>query len=116
MQGIQSSRNLMDICCPRCGGLAEPAGHEDARAFYRCPTCDRIWAAYISAVAREGRATEGVGIPPDDADLAPLLDAILRTVPEPLGDPDEPLQALVTNLDASEYLGRLAIGRVVRGM
>jgi CheY-like chemotaxis protein len=42
----------MDICCPRCGGLAEPAGHEDARAFYRCPTCDRIWAAYISAAAQ----------------------------------------------------------------
>jgi GTP-binding protein len=69
----------------------------------------------VSAVAREGRAMDGVGIPPDDADLSPLLDAILRTVPEPLGDPRAPLQALVTNLDASDYLGRLAIGRVVRG-
>jgi CheY-like chemotaxis protein len=44
----------MDICCPRCGGLAEPAGHEDARAFYRCPTCDRVWATHISPMA--GRA------------------------------------------------------------
>jgi GTP-binding protein len=69
----------------------------------------------ISAVAREGRAMVGVGIPPADADLAPLLDAVLHTVPEPMGDPGAPLQALVTNLDASDYLGRLAIGRVVRG-
>ncbi len=69
----------------------------------------------ISAIAREGRACEGVGIPTPDADLAPLLDAVLHTVPAPIGDPSAPLQALVTNLDASDYLGRLAIGRVVRG-
>jgi GTP-binding protein len=69
----------------------------------------------ISAVARDGRACEGIGIPPPDADLAPLLDAVLHTVPAPIGDPAAPLQALVTNLDASEYVGRLAIGRVMRG-
>ena len=69
----------------------------------------------ISTVAREGRAREGVGLPAVDADLAPLLDAVLRTVPAPIGDPDAPLQALVTNLDGSAYLGRLAIGRIVRG-
>src|SRR5437016_1683188 len=44
-----------------------------------------------------------------------LPDAVLRTVPAPIGDPGAPLQALVTNLDASEYLGRLAVGRIVRG-
>ena len=69
----------------------------------------------VSAVARDGRAIEGVKVPPDDADLAPLLDAVLHTVPAPMGDPSAPLQALVTNLDASDYLGRLAVGRVVRG-
>ena len=47
--------------------------------------------------------------------LAPLLDAIVATIPAPSGDPTAPLQALVTNLDASDYLGRLAIGRVVSG-
>jgi CheY-like chemotaxis protein len=41
----------MNICCPRCGGLAEPAGHEDARAFFQCPTCARVWATHISASA-----------------------------------------------------------------
>ncbi|MDQ1373938.1 MAG: GTP-binding protein [Actinomycetota bacterium] len=69
----------------------------------------------ISAIAREGRACEGVGMPDADATLAPLLDAVLKTVLAPIGDPAAPLQALVTNLDASDYLGRLAIGRVMRG-
>ncbi|HYD09415.1 MAG TPA: GTP-binding protein, partial [Acidimicrobiales bacterium] len=69
----------------------------------------------ISAVAREGRAMVGVGMPAEDATLECLLDAVLHTVPGPIGDPNQPLQALVTNLDASEYLGRLAVGRVMRG-
>ena len=54
-------------------------------------------------------------MPDDDADLTPLFEAILATVPPPEGDPSAPLQAIVTNLDASDYLGRLAIGRVVHG-
>lgn len=69
----------------------------------------------ISTVAREGRAMPGIGIPGQDADLSPLLDAIVATIPAPAGDAEAPLQALVTNLDASDYLGRLAIGRVVQG-
>jgi len=69
----------------------------------------------ISTVARMGRALAGVGVPGEDADLSPLLDAIVESIPGPSGDPDAPLQALVTNLDASDYLGRLAIGRVVQG-
>jgi len=69
----------------------------------------------ISAVAREGKAMTGSGMPPDDADLSALMDAIVETIPGPSGDPDAPLQAIVTNLDASDYLGRLAIGRVVEG-
>ncbi|MCZ6518198.1 MAG: translational GTPase TypA [Actinobacteria bacterium] len=76
---------------------------------------EHIEFAVISSVAREGRAMSGIGIPDEDADLSPLLDAIVDTIPSPAGDPDAPLQALVTNLDASDYLGRLAIGRVVEG-
>ncbi|MHB8512078.1 MAG: translational GTPase TypA [Actinomycetota bacterium] len=68
-----------------------------------------------SAIAREGRACKDVGVPAQDATLDPLLDAILESIPAPTGDPLAPLQALVTNLDASDYLGRLAIGRVVEG-
>ena len=69
----------------------------------------------LSAVARDGRAMEGVGVPGPDADLTPLLNAIVHTVPAPIGDSAAPLQAIVTNLDASDYLGRLAVGRVIRG-
>ncbi len=69
----------------------------------------------LSAVAREGRSVKGIGMPGPEADLVPILDAILDTVPAPVADADAPLQALVTNLDASDYLGRLAVGRVVAG-
>ncbi len=69
----------------------------------------------ISCIAREGRAVPGVGNPGASDTLEPLLDAMIETVPPPAGDPSAPLQALVTNLDASDYLGRLAIGRVVSG-
>ena len=70
----------------------------------------------ISAVAREGRTMVGLGMPAQDADLSSLLDTILERIPAPGGDSSAPLQALVTNLDASEYLGRLAIGRVYQGV
>ena len=76
---------------------------------------DHIEFPIISTVARQGRAMNGMGIPDPEADLSTLLDAIVDTIPSPSGDPDAPLQALVTNLDASDYLGRLAIGRVAQG-
>jgi GTP-binding protein len=76
---------------------------------------DDIEFPIVSTVARDGKAVSGIGHPGPDDDLTALFEAILDTVPAPGGDPEGPLQALVTNLDASEYLGRLAIGRVVRG-
>ena len=47
--------------------------------------------------------------------LQPLFETILKHIPSPSGDPDNVLQLLVANLDYSEYLGRLAIGRVFNG-
>ena len=76
---------------------------------------DQLSFPVISAVAREGRAMKGIGMPAPDADLSVLLETIIATVPEPQVDPTAPLTALVTNLDASDYLGRLAIGRVHSG-
>ena len=70
----------------------------------------------ISAVARDGKSMKGIGMPAENADLVPLLDAILDTIPAPKADPSAPLQAVVANLDASDYLGRLAIGRVEAGV
>jgi GTP-binding protein len=69
----------------------------------------------ISAIARDGKAVTGIGMPGDSDDLTPLFEAIVNTVPAPKGDPTAPVQAIVTNLDASDYLGRLAIGRVMEG-
>src|ERR1700727_1276998 len=48
-------------------------------------------------------------------DLGPLMDLLLEHIPAPLHDPDHPFQALVTNLDASPYVGRLALCRVRHG-
>ena len=69
----------------------------------------------VSTIARQGRSIRGVAVPAATDDLSALLDTILEHIPAPSGDPAAPLQALVTNLDASDYLGRLAIGRVVEG-
>jgi GTP-binding protein len=53
--------------------------------------------------------------PIEEENLAPLLDLLLKRIPAPTYDPEHPLQALVTNLDASPYVGRLAICRVRHG-
>ena len=73
--------------------------------------------------ARAGRASmtrPNDGEMPDGDDMRPLFEAILKTIPAPRYDEDAPLQAHVTNLDASPYLGRLALcrvhsGRIARG-
>ena len=55
------------------------------------------------------------GTLPDNEDLEPLFDAILQHIPAPRFDDEHPLQAHVTNLDASPFLGRLALLRVFNG-
>ncbi len=67
----------------------------------------------VYAIARDGVA----GLSPDDMsdDLTPLFETIVDHVPAPSFDPESPLQAWVTNLDASPYVGRLAICRVMNG-
>ncbi len=68
--------------------------------------------------ARAGRASlnrPGDGELPDCDSLEPLFDTIRATVPAPSYDPAEPLRAQVTNLDASSYLGRIALCRVFSG-
>jgi GTP-binding protein len=63
--------------------------------------------------AREGTATTDLATP--GVDLRPLFDAVIARTPPPHGSPTAPLQALVANLDASDYVGRLAIGRIFNG-
>ncbi len=67
----------------------------------------------LYAVARDGQCTPDLDAPL--MDLRPLFDAILEAVPAPVGDPDAPLQALVTNVQPDPYRGPLAIGRIMQG-
>jgi GTP-binding protein len=80
---------------------------------------DQLDFPIVYCVARDGRASmdrpaDGAGLP-EGATLLPLLDLLVEHVPAPTHDPEAPLQALVTNLDASPYLGRLALCRVRNG-
>ena len=68
----------------------------------------------VYCVARSGKAALGPDALADD--LEPLFETLLATVPAPSYDPEHPLQALVTNLDASPYVGRLALCRVRHGV
>jgi GTP-binding protein len=63
--------------------------------------------------AKKGTASLGLGARGDD--LRPLFDAILEHAPPPMGSHEAPLQILVANLDSSDYLGRIAIGRIFNG-
>src|SRR5438067_2237065 len=64
----------------------------------------------IYASGRAGVATADMNIPAKD--LKPLYDAILHHVPTPDVDPAAPLQMLVVTLDYSDYVGRIAVGKV----
>jgi GTP-binding protein len=67
----------------------------------------------LYAVARDGTAS--TSLEEKGTSLKPLFEAIIERIPPPMGDPDGKLQMLVANLDASDYLGRLAIGRIFNG-
>jgi len=76
-------------------------------------TEDQLEFPVFCTDARKGLCREGVE--GEFTDLKPLFDEILASIPAPQGDPSEPLQMLITNLDWSDYLGRLAVGRIVGG-
>jgi len=63
--------------------------------------------------AKTGTASDDVKTP--GKDLQPLFEAILKHLPAPKGDPEGSLQLLIANLDHSDYLGRLGIGRIFNG-
>lgn len=67
----------------------------------------------LYAIGKLGQAKKELD--QEGRDLAPLFDTILEKVPEPAGDPDGPLQAIVCNTTHDEYVGRLAVGRIARG-
>ncbi|GAA3564002.1 translational GTPase TypA [Nonomuraea rosea] len=82
-------------------------------------TEEQIDFPIVYASAKAGRASlarPADGGMPDSEDLEPLFDIIKSTIPAPVYDPNAPLQAHVTNLDASSYLGRIALCRIHQGV
>ncbi len=69
----------------------------------------------IYCAARTGQASLAAHVTEKD-DLTPLFRAILEHIPAPEGDPSEPLQMLVSAIDYNDYVGRIGIGRVERGV
>ena len=76
-------------------------------------TDEQIEFPIVYADARSGIATHDPNVPGTNMD--PFFDVVLERVPPPSFDPDAPLRAHVTNLDASPYVGRIAICRVDSG-
>jgi GTP-binding protein len=74
---------------------------------------DQINFPVLYTNAKTGTATTDPAVPGEN--LQPLFEAIVKTTPASGGDPENPLQILVANLDYSDYLGRLAIARVFNG-
>jgi GTP-binding protein len=76
-------------------------------------THDQLDAPFLYTSSRAGTATTDLDKP--GTNLEPLFQAILDHVPEPTGDPEGPFQMLVSTLDFSSFIGRIAIGRIERG-
>ncbi len=74
---------------------------------------DQLDFPLIYASARAGIAKYHMD--DESSDLTPLFETILKYIPAPEGDPDAPLQIMTTTLDADDYLGKVAIGRIARG-
>jgi GTP-binding protein len=74
---------------------------------------DQLGFPVLYTNAKTGTATLDPAVPGED--LRPLFDALLAHIPDPGGDPDGVLQLLIANLDYSDYLGRLGIGRIFSG-
>jgi GTP-binding protein len=68
---------------------------------------------YIYTSAREGYATHDPAN--KGGDVRPLLDLVLEKIPGPVVRPDDPLQLMVTSLEWSRYVGRIATGRIAAG-
>ena len=67
----------------------------------------------IYASAKEGWATMDLSKP--NRNMKPVYEAIIHSIPAPKADPDKPLQMLVTSLEYSDYVGRVAVGKVFAG-
>ncbi len=76
-------------------------------------TDEQLDSPVVFASGRAGTSTLDWEHPTPD--LRPLFDTILEHIPAPVGDPDEPLQLLVSTIDYNDYVGRIGVGRIERG-
>src|SRR5262249_56722063 len=74
---------------------------------------DQIDFPVVYTNAKTGTATRDLAQP--GTDLTPLFDVLVEVTPAPRYEPGHPLQLLVTNLSANDYVGRMAVGRLVNG-
>ncbi len=74
---------------------------------------DQLDFPVVYCAARDGIAK--LDMADDSKTLVPLMDTLIREIPAPKGDADGPLQMMVTTLEADEYVGKVAIGRIIRG-
>ena len=74
---------------------------------------EQLDSPFLYCSGRDGTATRS----PDEegVDLTPLFETIVDYIPAPEGEPDEPLQLLVSSIDYNDYVGRIGIGRIERG-
>ncbi|BBZ12658.1 translational GTPase TypA [Mycobacterium branderi] len=93
--------------------VAADLDDEAAKAAEEALGLPTLYASGRAGVASTAQPADGQV--PDGDNLDPLFDVLLQHIPPPSGDPDAPLQALVTNLDASAFLGRLALVRIYNG-
>ncbi|NRD27138.1 translational GTPase TypA [Frigoribacterium sp. VKM Ac-2836] len=99
-----------DLLLGLASDLSEEVDDLDLDAILNVPV---VYASGRNGAASTNKPADGSL--PDNPDLEPLFDAILTHVPAPRYDDEHPLQAHVTNLDASPFLGRLALLRVFHG-
>ena len=74
---------------------------------------DQLDFPVIYATARDGIAK--LSMDDEGTNLEPLMEMIVKEIPAPHGDADGPLQMMVTTLEADDYVGKVAVGRVMRG-
>ncbi|MBQ7739083.1 MAG: translational GTPase TypA [Desulfovibrionaceae bacterium] len=74
---------------------------------------EQIEFPVLYAIGRDGVAMRSLD--EQGHDLSPLFETIISHIPGPVYDPDQPFQMLVADLDYSDYLGRLAVGRIIHG-
>ncbi len=107
---IEVEGEAQDLLLGLASDLADEVEDLDLDAILDVPV---VYASGRAGAASRNRPENGTL--PDNEDLEPLFEAILEHVPAPVYDDEHPLQAHVTNLDSSPFLGRIALLRIFQG-